>query len=305
MKFTVFGQKDQVAEKLRVTYQDSDDVKSDKLKIYALLLSFKYHQQKNIIKSDYDLANLDLILEKINDVIRENDKLNLTLNDCLLFVKNDGFIVKRKITGHFKQLLLDLTGHRLKMLNVAIEKLNDKDAELTQSLKQFFSENVGLQLDGPITQNNEEPRTEKVSRRTFLAECYQQAATENQKNWYAYMNREILNCIVVHATKNQLSPQSVMDALGSLHFSTYLKELEKAPGQPFTNFGFTDYAIDRAGQRETFDKAKANERNNKNYGVDTENMRTVRIECEKQVLMPEFIAALNGLRHTRTRKFAN
>jgi hypothetical protein len=139
--------KDSIKKKLEITGTDENN--QAKIELLASLAAFKYFRQFDT----KDIGQQEVLLGNIKRIIEEHPGLNLTLDDVMRYIKNDGFFIQKKITGHLHDSLQNLLSSEdysqrfhdclNSLCNNSLKKLeSNPEGKLIESIEEFLSENV-------------------------------------------------------------------------------------------------------------------------------------------------------------------
>lgn len=160
-KSSLFENKKSISDKIRINSSDSVVDKDNKLKLLTLLIQFKFYREDKLKKSQ------EFMLEAINKLLSEPtfSKLDLSLTKIMAFVKNDGILVQRKITGHLKDLLVNLNSDEQQKIADNIKTSGkdfnvpkDEEEKYCKQFADFLHRSVGIKL------NNYTNKEKKISK---------------------------------------------------------------------------------------------------------------------------------------------
>lgn len=135
--------KDEISAKLSIAGLD-DQNRNIKIELLALMVAFKYHRgfwTNNIVQQE-------ILLRRMHDIISKNSSLNLTFDDLMIYIKNDGFFVQRSIPTHLKNSVQALSSINDKDLFVnELNKCNKNDPNFSKNITEFLCANISDQFE--------------------------------------------------------------------------------------------------------------------------------------------------------------
>jgi GTPase SAR1 family protein len=145
--------KDEISEKLNVNQNDSHLGRADKINILAALSAFKYYSQ-----SSNNAPQQENLLAYMDRITKQNPSLNLKLFDLMLYAKNDGFLIRKKIPNHLRDSLRSLlvSPEDSKEFNSSLKNICNnilKEPSQQEKIMEFFNDNVG-DLNRAMSQGN-------------------------------------------------------------------------------------------------------------------------------------------------------
>lgn len=149
--------KDEISAKLAISGLD-DQSGHIKIELLAMMVAFKYYRgfwTDNIVQQE-------ILLRRMHNIISTNSSLNLTFNDLMIYVKNDGFFVKRTIPTHLKNSVENLLPNddSKGMFTNELKKLSNNDPVFSEKMTEFLCVNISDQFANK--QNDQEFRREFI-----------------------------------------------------------------------------------------------------------------------------------------------
>lgn len=150
--------------------QRSDD-NLNKLKILAYLAAFKFYRQR----VNEDINQQEACLACIQQITQEHPSLELTLSELMIFVRNDSYIVQKKIPGYLNATLNQVNDREIinlptltnKVLNDCLEKVCNEGSALDNLLERV-KEFIDIQVIDTLAENQGEKPRPYFSRNLLL-----------------------------------------------------------------------------------------------------------------------------------------